>query len=229
LFLCRTAMCVGKCSRIVGPCLLVLGTLSMAASILLLFPAGASKYLLEGHISSQAKAVPGVWGSGIAVSTAGCTHPSSRLCSRDRGMEQGRWLPFAFISVVLSKLALLGAAACFVLSGVGLTNGPLCFYNTTELGLRHGALWGYPFVDAIDQEGPDASILHLLPFLSHRAENYLYSRRTWNICMEPEGIVSWHVVLFSLLLLISVAEMVLALLQILNGCLGCLCGFCEGK
>ncbi|XP_048170232.1 transmembrane 4 L6 family member 19 isoform X2 [Corvus hawaiiensis] len=123
----------------------------------------------------------------------------------------------AFISVVLSKLALLGAAACFVLSGVGLTNGPLCFYNTTELGLRHGALWGYPFLDAIDQ-GPDA-----------RAENYLYSRRTWNICMEPEGIVSWHVVLFSLLLLISVAEMVLALLQILNGCLGCLCGFCEGK
>ncbi|NXD56136.1 T4S1 protein, partial [Corvus moneduloides] len=224
-FLCRTAMCVGKCSRIVGPCLLVLGTLSMAASILLLFPAGASKYLLEGHISSHAKAVPGVWGGGIAVSTAGCTpafwSPSDFLCPRGCSLQ-------AFISVVLSKLALLGAAACFVLSGVGLTNGPLCFYNTTELGLRHGALWGYPFLDAIDQ-GPDASILYLLPFLSHRAENYLYSRRTWNICMEPEGIVSWHVVLFSLLLLTSVAEMVLALLQILNGCLGCLCGFCEGK
>uniref|UniRef100_A0A803V4K5 Transmembrane 4 L six family member 19 n=1 Tax=Ficedula albicollis TaxID=59894 RepID=A0A803V4K5_FICAL len=123
----------------------------------------------------------------------------------------------AFISVVLSKLALLGAAACFVLSGVGLTNGPLCFYNTTELGLRHGALWGYPFLDAIDQ-GPQA-----------RADSYLYNQRTWSICLEPEGIVSWHVVLFSLLLLLSVAEMVLALLQILNGCLGCLCGFCEGK
>ncbi|NWI07124.1 T4S1 protein, partial [Tichodroma muraria] len=221
----RTAMCVGKCSRIVGPCLLVLGTLSMAASILLLFPGGESKYLLEGRLSSQAKAVPGVWGGGIAVSTAGSTRPSSRLWSRDRGMEQGRWLPFVPPSCV--PLALLGAAACFVLSGVGLTNGPLCFYNTTELGLRHGALWGYPFLDAIDQ-GP-GSILHLLPFLSHRAENYLYHRRTWSICLEPEGIVTWHVVLFSLLLLISVAEMVLALLQILNGCLGCLCGFCEGK
>ncbi|KFO55953.1 Transmembrane 4 L6 family member 1, partial [Corvus brachyrhynchos] len=209
----RTAMCVGKCSRIVGPCLLVLGTLSMAASSLLLFPAGASKYLLEGHISSHPKAVPGVWGGGIAVLLAG-THitalgwqapsafwsPSDFLCPRGCSLQ-------AFISVVLSKLALLGATACFVLSGVGLTNGPLCFYNTTELGLRHGALWGYPFLDAIDQ-GPDASILYLLPFLSHRAENYLYSRRTWNICMEPEGIVSWHVVLFSLLLLISVAEMV---------------------
>ncbi|NXH30152.1 T4S1 protein, partial [Myiagra hebetior] len=225
-FPCRPAMCVGKCSRIVGPCLLALGTLSVAASILLLFPGGASEYLLEGHISSHAKAVPGVWG-GIAVLLAGTHvtalgwHPPDFLCP-------GGCSPQAFISVVLSKLALLGAAACFVLSGVGLTNGPLCFYNTTELGLRHGALWGYPFLDAIDQ-GPDASILHLLPFLSHRAENYLYNRRTWSVCLEPEGIVSWHVVLFSLLLLISVAEMVLALLQILNGCLGCLCGFCEGK
>ncbi|NXB93908.1 T4S1 protein, partial [Vidua chalybeata] len=225
---CRTAMCVGKCSRIVGPCLLVLGTLSMAASILLLFPGGASKYLLEGHISSHARAVPGVWGGGIAVSTAGRTRPSCRVWSGARGMEQGSWLPFAFLSVVLSKLALLGAAACFVLCGVGLTNGPLCFYNTSEPGLGHTALWGYPFLDAIDQ-GPDASILHLLPFLSHRAENYLYNWRAWSICLEPEGIVTWHVVLFSLLLLISVAEMVLALLQILNGCLGCLCGFCDGK
>ncbi|NXJ27871.1 T4S1 protein, partial [Dicrurus megarhynchus] len=222
-FPCRTAMCVGKCSRIVGPCLLVLGTLSMAASILLLFPSGASKYLLEGHISSHAKAVPGVWGGGLAVLLAGTHVTALGWQGSGCGTRHN-----AFISVVLSKLALLGAATCFVLSGVGLTNGPLCFYNTTELGLRHGALWGYPFLDAIDQ-GPDASILHLLPFLSHRAENYLYNRRTWSICLEPEGIVSWHVVLFSLLLLISVAEMVLALLQILNGCLGCLCGFCEGK
>uniref|UniRef100_A0A8C3UBF8 Transmembrane 4 L6 family member 19 n=1 Tax=Catharus ustulatus TaxID=91951 RepID=A0A8C3UBF8_CATUS len=225
----------------------------MAASILLLFPGGASKYLLEGHISSHAKAVPGVWG-GIAVSTAGSP---SFLLGLEQGLrvQQGTWLPFVpqlwfcpcrccwqrptsrhwggtragtpnkavggiwpcptssptapgrVRTDSPSPLALLGAAACFVLSGVGLTNGPLCFYNTTELGLRHG----------------------LLPFLSLRADNYLYNQRTWSICLEPEGIVSWHVVLFSLLLLISVAEMVLALLQILNGFLGCFCGFCEGK
>ncbi|XP_066182583.1 transmembrane 4 L6 family member 19 [Sylvia atricapilla] len=208
---CRNAMCVGKCSRIVGPCLLVLGTLSMAASILLLFPGGASKYLLEGHISSQAKAVPGVWGGGIAVLLA-ATHATALGWQRC-GCSGGGTRSNAFISVVLSKLALLGATACFVLSGVGLTNGPLCLYNSTQ----HGALWGYPFLDAIDQ-GTDV-----------RAENYLYNQRTWSICLEPEGIVSWHVVLFFLLLFLSVAEMVLALLQILNGCVGCLCGFCEGK
>ncbi|XP_077641721.1 transmembrane 4 L6 family member 19 [Lonchura striata] len=202
-------MCVGKCSRIVGPCLLVLGTLSTAASILLLFPGGAATYLLEGHISGHARAVPGLWGGGIAVLLA-ATHVTALGWQRS-----GRHS--AFLSVVLSKLALLGAAACFVLCGVGLTNGPLCLYNSSEPGLGHAARWGYPFLDAFDQ-GPDA-----------RAENYLYNRRAWSICLEPEGIVTWHVVLFSLLLLISAAEMVLALLQILNGCLGCLCGFCDAK
>nr|XP_009939091.1 PREDICTED: transmembrane 4 L6 family member 19 [Opisthocomus hoazin] len=163
-------MCVGTCSRIVGPCLLALGTLSVAANILLLFPGGASKYLAEGHISKHAKAMPGVWGGGIA----------------------------AFISAVLSKLALLGAAACFVLSGVGLTTGPLCFYNTSEHGRGHGTLWGYPFLDASGQE-PDASRR------AAGAGTSFFLRR------------------------VSAAEMVLASVQILNGCLGCLCGFCEGK
>ncbi|NXP22130.1 T4S1 protein, partial [Scytalopus superciliaris] len=228
-FPCRTDMCVGKCSRIVGPCLLALGTLSAAANILLLFPGGASKYLWEGHISRHAVTMPGVWGGGIPVLLAathvtvlgwrrtGCsdcgTRWNVRAGPRDVGVPP---VPLqAFLSTVLSKLAFLGAAACFVLSGVGLTNGPLCFYNTSEHG--HGAAWGYPFPDATGQ-GPDA-----------RGKIYLYNRHSWSICLEPEGIVAWNVVLFSVLLLISVAEMVLSFLQILNGCLGCLCGFCEGK
>ncbi|NXL68159.1 T4S1 protein, partial [Chordeiles acutipennis] len=213
---CRVAMCVGKCSRIVGPCLLVLGTLSVAANILLLFPGWTSKYLVEGHISKDAKAVPGVWGGGITVSTAVCATQPCFGPHLTFGPLPG-CCPQAFISALLSKLVLLGSAACFILSGVGLTNGPLCFYNATERGHGHGTLWGYPFLDASRQE-PDA-----------RAENYLHDRHTWSICLEPEGIVAWNVVLFSLLLLVSAAEMVLASIQILNGCFGCLCGFCEGK
>ncbi|NXP11796.1 T4S1 protein, partial [Thinocorus orbignyianus] len=208
---CRVAMCVGKCSRIVGPCLLVLGMLSVAANVLLLFPGGTPKYLLEGHVSKHAKVMPGVWGGGIAVLLA-AAHTTA-VGWRCAGCSNCGTRHNAFISAVLSKLALLGAAACFVLSGVGLTNGPLCFYNTSE----HGSLWGYPFLDAGCQE-PGA-----------RTENYLYGCYTWSICLEPAGVVVWNVVLFSLLLLINAAEMVLASLQILNGCLGCLCGFCEEK
>uniref|UniRef100_A0A8C5JNN5 T4S1 protein n=1 Tax=Junco hyemalis TaxID=40217 RepID=A0A8C5JNN5_JUNHY len=185
------AMCVGKCSRIVGPCLLALGTLSVLASILLLFPGGASRYLLQGHLGRHARALPGLWGGGIAVSTAGTT--LSQLCLSPLSVCVP---PQALLSVLLSKLALLGSAACFVLCGVGLSTGPLCLHNSTALGPGH---------------------------------NYLYNRSAWSTCLEPEGIVAWHVGLFSLLLLVSAAEMLLALLQILNGLLGCLCGSCEGK
>ncbi|NWX14764.1 T4S1 protein, partial [Aegotheles bennettii] len=217
----RAAMCVGKCSRIVGPCLLVLGTLSVAANVLLLFPGGTAKYLVEGHISRHAKVVPGIWGGGVTVKFCPLPNSTAAFWSLPDFWAVPSTLPGccpqAFISAVLSKLALLGAAACFVLSGVGLTNGPLCFYNTSDHGQGHGTLWGYPFLDASGQE-PDTG-----------AENYLYHPHTWSICLEPVGVVAWNVVLFSLLLLISAAEMVLASLQILNGCLGCLCGFCEGK
>uniref|UniRef100_A0A663LUB5 Transmembrane 4 L six family member 19 n=1 Tax=Athene cunicularia TaxID=194338 RepID=A0A663LUB5_ATHCN len=199
-------MCVGKCSRIVGPCLLVLGTLSMAANILLLFPSGTWKYLVEGHISKHTKVLPGVWGGGIMVLLA-ATHVTA-VGWRCTGCSDCGTRHNAFISAVLSKLAVLGAAACFVFSGLGLTDGPLCFYNASKHGHGHGTLWGYPFRDA---------------------KNYLFDRRVWSICLEPKGAVVWNGILFFLLLLISAAEMVLASLQVLNGCLGCLCGYCEGK
>uniref|UniRef100_A0A8C2ST28 Transmembrane 4 L six family member 19 n=1 Tax=Coturnix japonica TaxID=93934 RepID=A0A8C2ST28_COTJA len=192
-------MCVGRCSRIVGPCLLVLGMLSVLASILLLFPGGAWQYLVDGHISRRAKIMPGTWGGGVMVLLA-ATHITAVgwrcACCSDCGTRRN-----AFLSVVLSKLALLGSAACFFFSGLGLTDGPLCL------------VW-------------------LIPSLSwHRglADSYLFYPSTWSTCLEPVGIVAWHVTFFSLLLLISAAEMLLTFLQIINGCAGCLCGFCEGK
>ncbi|XP_021252987.1 transmembrane 4 L6 family member 19 isoform X1 [Numida meleagris] len=237
-------MCVGRCSRIVGPCLLVLGALSVVASILLLFPGGAWQYLMDGHISRRAKIVPGTWGGGIMVSTMPCTGQGQRaglgglLCSPFSPQATFSFLQVllaathitavgwrcaccsdcgtrrnAFLSVVLSKLALLGSAACFFFSGLGLTDGPLCLYNSTEP--RNGLIWDYPFVDTPGNRG--------------LADSYLFYPSTWGTCLEPVGIVTWHVTFFSLLLLVSAAEMVLAFLQIINGCAGCLCGFCERK
>ncbi|KAM6064930.1 transmembrane 4 L6 family member 19 isoform 4-T6 [Theristicus caerulescens] len=175
-------MCVGKCSRIVGPCLLALGMLSVAANILLLFPGGTSKYLVEGHISKHAKAMPGVWGGGITVLLA-ATHITA-VGWRCAGCSDCGTRHNAFISAVLSKLALLGAAACFVLSGVGLTNGPLCFYNASEHGHGHGTLWGYPFLDASGQE-PDTRAASCISSSPHRA-----GQRTTCMIVAP-GASAW--------------------------------------
>nr|XP_038039788.1 transmembrane 4 L6 family member 19 [Anas platyrhynchos] len=213
----RQAMCVGRCSRIVGPCLLVLGTLSVIANILLLFPGGEWKYLADGHITKQAKVMPGIWGGGITVLLV-ATHITA-VGWRCAGCSDCGTRRNAFLSAVLSKLALLGSTVCFILSGVGLTNGPLCLYNDSEHG--HGPTWGYPFLDT----GGEVSDNRVLA----SADYFLYKPDTWDTCLEPVGIVAWNVTFFSLLLLVSATEMVLASVQILNGCVGCLCGFCEGK
>ncbi|XP_025892217.1 transmembrane 4 L6 family member 19 [Nothoprocta perdicaria] len=205
-------MCVGKCTRILGPCLLTLGVLSIAANVLLLFPGWAWKYLADGHITKEAKAMPGVWGGGIIVLLA-ATHITAVgwrcACCSDCGTRRN-----VFLSIVLSMLALLGSAASFIMSGVGLTNGPFCLYNTSSNELDYGPRWGYPFVD------PNSQTL---------TENYLHNWSLWSTCLEPVGIVTWNVCFFSMLLLISACEMVLTSLQIINGCFGSLCGFCDGK
>uniref|UniRef100_A0A670JF36 Transmembrane 4 L six family member 19 n=1 Tax=Podarcis muralis TaxID=64176 RepID=A0A670JF36_PODMU len=178
-------MCVGTCARILGPCLLTLGLLSVVANTLLLFPSWEWRYLQMGHITKKAMLMPGVWGGGLLM----------------------------FLSIVLSGLALLGSAACFVLSGVGLTEGPLCFYSSTTHNGTQMTQWDYPFLQTHSQ-----------------TRNYLYDPPLWNkVCIEPRNIVSWNVYFFSALLIISTVEMVLAVLQIINGFFGCFCGSCEKK
>ncbi|XP_025072756.1 transmembrane 4 L6 family member 19 isoform X1 [Alligator sinensis] len=123
-----------------------------------------------------------------------------------------------FLSIILSGLALLGSAACFIMAGLGLTNGPLCLSNGSthnQDGIQH---WNYPFSDTSSQD------------FTSRADNYLFNQSLWtSVCIEPPRIVPWNISLFSLLMIISAVEMVLASLQIINGFFGCLCGFCEGK
>uniref|UniRef100_A0A8C7EGN8 Transmembrane 4 L six family member 19 n=1 Tax=Nothoprocta perdicaria TaxID=30464 RepID=A0A8C7EGN8_NOTPE len=210
----RAAMCVGKCTRILGPCLLTLGVLSIAANVLLLFPGWAWKYLADGHITKEAKAMPGVWGGGIIVLLA-ATHItavgwrySGNIFGSGPCLHYRVFPSQVFLSIVLSMLALLGSAASFIMSGVGLTNGPFCLYNTSSNELDYGPRWGYPFVDPNSQT---------------------FDSSLWSTCLEPVGIVTWNVCFFSMLLLISACEMVLTSLQIINGCFGSLCGFCDGK
>ncbi|KAH0623970.1 hypothetical protein JD844_007198 [Phrynosoma platyrhinos] len=61
-------MCVGTCARILGPGLLILGLLSIIASLFLLFPNWESRYLNMGLITKKAILMPGLWGGGMLVS-----------------------------------------------------------------------------------------------------------------------------------------------------------------
>ncbi|XP_053168991.1 transmembrane 4 L6 family member 19 [Hemicordylus capensis] len=208
-------MCVGTCARILGPCLLTLGLLSILANILLLFPSWEWQYLKMGHITKKAVIMPGVWGGGLMVLPAAVQ--ITAVGWRQRSSCSFGTCQKMFLSIVLSVLALLGSTTCFILSGVGVTDGPLCLYNVTRDDMKMQS-WGYPF-----------------PKMSHQAlksgtRNYLYEPSLWNsVCIEPPNVVTWNIYFFFALLIINMVEMVLASLLIINGFVGCLCGSCDKK
>lgn len=57
--------------------------------------------------------------------------------------------------------------------------------------------------------------------------SYLVNQTLWTICEFPNNAVMWHVVLFSILLAMGLLQLVLCGIQVVNGCLGCICGDCR--
>ncbi|KAG9332317.1 hypothetical protein JZ751_015374, partial [Albula glossodonta] len=55
---------------------------------------------------------------------------------------------------------------------------------------------------------------------------YLTELGSWSTCMLPENVVVWNVTLFSILLCLSGLELIVCVMQALNGLLDCLCGHC---
>uniref|UniRef100_A0A668A5G9 Transmembrane 4 L six family member 21b n=1 Tax=Myripristis murdjan TaxID=586833 RepID=A0A668A5G9_9TELE len=55
------------------------------------------------------------------------------------------------------------------------------------------------------------------------------NRDMWKWCKEPENVVEFNVALFSTLLVAASVELILCLIQMVNGLFGCLCGTCAGK
>lgn len=59
--------------------------------------------------------------------------------------------------------------------------------------------------------------------------SYLADKDMWNWCKAPENVVEFNVALFSTLLAAACMELVLCLIQMVNGLFGCICGTCSGN
>ncbi|KAE8294754.1 Transmembrane 4 L6 family member 5 [Larimichthys crocea] len=198
-------MCVARCLQCVGVSLVPMAIICLLSNILLLFPDLKTEFLLKGHVTREATWATGVWGPGIlGLITARAFVQSSKT----RGC-------FAFRSqmlcqVLYSCMCLLAAGSCCLVSATGLSQGPLCLYNTTS-----GQKWGVPL-----QPVPDVHA------------GYLYNRTLWSgVCLEPRGVVLWNVALFSVMGAASGLQTLLCGANILNSLLGLILGqgFCHNK
>uniref|UniRef100_A0A673H7F9 Si:dkey-83h2.3 n=1 Tax=Sinocyclocheilus rhinocerous TaxID=307959 RepID=A0A673H7F9_9TELE len=166
-------MCTGHCSRSVGMALIPTAIVCMLANALLLFPDLKYQYLTENHVTREAMWCSGIWASGLLV------------------MFWGIFVYIFFCGFqVLRKLgytclAILAAGLCFMVSGTGLTRGPLCLHNSTD-----GLKWGRPLKQ--DKTG-----------------SYLYAPERWpSACVEPRRVVIWNMALFSVLMAASGLQLI---------------------
>ncbi|XP_037533893.1 transmembrane 4 L6 family member 5 [Nematolebias whitei] len=198
-------MCTSRCLRCVGVSLIPMAIVCMLANILLLLPELNVHFLLEGHVTREATWATGLWGSGFLVLLGARAFVQT---SKTKGCWAFR--SQMFCQVLYSCVGFLAASSCSLVSATGLAKGPLCLYNSSS-----GPTWGVPL-----QPAPDR---HL---------GYLYNRTLWSgVCVEPQWVVQWNVVLFGVMGATSALQAVLCGLNVMNSMLGLILGqgFCQNK
>ncbi|KFV50163.1 Transmembrane 4 L6 family member 1, partial [Tyto alba] len=197
-------MCTGKCSKCIGITLFPLAACAIVSNILLYFPNGQVPQL--GKITDVVWFFHGILGAGILVILpafmmlgAGGAGCCANRCGRPWAGAESPML----LSVFLAMLGFAGGAYCAVISSLGLIGGPLCNTGDGE--------YVYPFRnDTLE-------------------DNYLFNQTTWSICKEPENIILWNIILFSILLTIGVVEAILCFIQVISGLTSFICGTCMRK
>ncbi|XP_039984940.1 transmembrane 4 L6 family member 4 [Xiphias gladius] len=195
-------MCSGSFAKCLGITLMPLSIVCVLCNILLFFPSGTS--VAREHITEQVWYFGGILGSGVLMIFPALVFlglKNNDCCGCCGNESCGR--RFAMLSSILfAGVGVLGAGYSVIVSAVAINHGPQCvvFSNSTV------TLWGYPFSNG----------------------DYLTNTAAWSLCKEPADVVSWHLSLFSVLMVMGLIQMALCAVQVVNGLLGALCGGCCG-
>ncbi|KAI9517611.1 Transmembrane 4 L6 member 4 [Dissostichus eleginoides] len=195
-------MCSGSFAKCLGISLIPLAIVCVLCNILLFFPGG--KPVEKEHITEQVWYFGGILGSGVLMIFPALVFlglKNNDCCGCCGNESCGR--RFAMLSSILfAAVGVAGAGYSVIVSAVAINEGPQCVVNITETV----KFWDTPFTDG----------------------DYLSDKDIWSKCLEPSGVVSWHLSLFSVLLVMGLIQMALCAVQVVNGLLACLCGDCCG-
>ncbi|KAM5171772.1 transmembrane 4 L6 family member 4-like [Mantella aurantiaca] len=200
-------MCTGDCAKFIGVALYPFCILNIFCNILLLFPEWKTDAVSDPKqkLTEEVLYFGGIFGSGLLVLIpAICIQ-----CTGRRGTCNNRCGMLA--SVLLAAVAVCGSIYGFVTALLGLVNGPQCYYKFISGAYR----WTAPF--KMDREFIDLE------------RSYLFHREVWSRCTLPAGVVEFNIILFSTIMVASAIQVVLCLIQMINGLFGCLCGTCQRR
>ncbi|XP_070688223.1 transmembrane 4 L6 family member 4 [Pempheris klunzingeri] len=195
-------MCSGGFAKCLGVSLMPLSVVCVLCNILLFFPGGKS--VESEHITEQVWYFGGILGSGLLMIFPALVFLDLKNndCCGCCGNE-GCGRRFAMLSSILfAAVGVVGAGYSVIVAGVAINHGPQCVTHKNETHTE----WSSPFSDG----------------------DYLSNKALWSHCKEPSGVVSWHLSLFSVLLVMGLIQMALCGVQVVNGLLGALCGDCCG-
>ncbi|XP_056895459.1 transmembrane 4 L6 family member 4 isoform X2 [Takifugu flavidus] len=195
-------MCSGGFAKCLGISLLPLSIVCVLCNILLFFPGGTS--VDKDNITVQVWYFGGIIGSGVLMIFPALVFlglKNNDCCGCCGNESCGR--RFAMLSSILfAGVGVLGAGYSFIISIVAINHGPKCLVFKNETHRE----WSVPFSNG----------------------DYLSNTSYWSRCLEPDGVVSWHLSLFSVLLVMGLIQIALCAVQVVNGLLGALCGDCCG-
>ncbi|KAM9697072.1 transmembrane 4 L6 family member 1 isoform 1-T1 [Dama dama] len=196
-------MCYGRCARCLGHSLAWLATLCIVANILLYFPNGETRYASENLLSRFVWFFSGILGGGLLMFVPAFTFIGldQEDCCGCCGHENCGKRCAMLSSILAALLGIAGSGYCVIVAALGLEEGPRCMDASGQ--------WNYTFANT---EG-----------------DYLLDSSMWSKCVEPKHIVEWNVSLFSILLALGGIEFILCLIQVINGMLGGVCGYCSSR
>ncbi|XP_041821589.1 transmembrane 4 L6 family member 5-like [Chelmon rostratus] len=196
-------MCTGECSKFVAIPLYVLAAVSVICNIMLFFPDFKTEYAAKDSSGSDQITEEVKYMGGLIGGGILVLIPAIHIhLTSGKNCCANRC--GMFLSIGFAAVGVAGAVYSLIIAGLGLTNGPLCCTGTVA-----NCKWGTPFMNS--------------------SGSYLTDKDLWKTCVKPENVVEFNVGLFSTLLVAAGIELILCVIQMVNGLFGCICGTCASK